>query len=166
MSYSRKDNPYEAPKKYWSEAEAKVKIAAYCAYQERCQMEVRNKLHERGIYGEKAEDLIADMISEGFLNEERFAQAFVRGKYRLKKWGRNRIVQELKFKQISANCIKSGLKEINPEEYWEILLRETEKKLKIVKESDEFRKKHKTFQYLMSRGFEQDLIQSALEELI
>lgn len=146
--------------------EAKIKIAAYCAYQERCQMEVRNKLHEKGIFGDNAEDLIAEMIAEGFLNEERFAQAFVRGKYRLKKWGRNRIQMELKQRQLSPYCIKSGMKEIDPEEYWEILKRETEKKYHSVKEQDEFKKKYKTTQYLMSRGFEIDLIQNALDELI
>lgn len=165
MSFPRKDNPFDKPKKYWSLQEAKIKIAAYCAYQDRCQMEVRNKLYEKGVYGDKAEDLIAEMISEGFLNEERFAQSFVRGKYRLKKWGRNRIQLELKQKQVSPYCIKSGLKEIDPEEYWEILIRETEKKYYSIKEQDEFKKRYKTTQYLMGRGFEMDLIQSALEEL-
>ncbi|MDX5479041.1 MAG: RecX family transcriptional regulator, partial [Cyclobacteriaceae bacterium] len=76
MSYPRKEYNPEQPKKYWSLQEAKIKIAAYCAYQERCQEEVRNKLTEKGIYGTQAEDLIALMIEEGFLNEERFAQAF------------------------------------------------------------------------------------------
>lgn len=166
MSFPRKDNSFDQPKKYWSLSEAKIRIAAFCAYQERCQMEVRKKLHERGIFGDKAEDLIADMISEGFLNEERFAQSFVRGKYRLKKWGKNKIQQELKFRQLSPYCIKSGMKEIDPEEYWEILKRETEKKLLSVKEQDEFKKRYKTTQYLMGRGFELDLIQNALDELI
>lgn len=163
MSYPRKEYDRDPPKKYWSLSEAKVRIAAFCAYQERYQQEVRNKLHERGIYGDEAEELIAYLIGEGYLNEERFAQAFVMGKFRMKKWGRNKIFQELKMRQISPNCIKSGMKEIDEEEYWETLLHLVEKKASLIRESDDFRKKYKTHQYLMGRGFENDLIQSALE---
>ncbi|WP_373520572.1 regulatory protein RecX [Aquiflexum sp.] len=163
MSYPRKEYNRDQPKKYWSLAEAKVRIASYCAYQERYQQEVRNKLHERGIYGEEAEELIAFLISEGYLNEERFAQAFVSGKFRIKKWGRNKILQELKLRHISPNCIKSGMKEIDEEEYWETLLLLVEKKASMIKESDDFKKRYKTHQYLMGRGFENDLIQSAIE---
>ncbi|EOZ92136.1 Regulatory protein RecX [Indibacter alkaliphilus LW1] len=166
MSFPRKDNPYDQPKKYWSLSEAKVRIAAYCAYQERCQLEVRNKLHERGIYGDNAEDLIAEMISEGFLNEERFAQAFVRGKFKLKKWGKNKIHQALKMKQVSPYCIKSGMKEIEPEEYWEILKNQAEKKLQNTKEQDDYKRRYKVTQFLMAKGFEHDLVQSVLDELI
>jgi regulatory protein len=165
MSYPRKEYNPDQPKKYWSLAEAKVRIASYCAYQERYQQEVRNKLHERGIYGEDAEELIAYMINEGYLNEERFAQAFVSGKFRIKKWGRNKILQELKLRQISPNCIKSGMKEIDEDEYWETLLHLVEKKASMIKESDDFKKRYKTHQYLMGRGFENDLIQSAIETI-
>jgi regulatory protein len=163
MSYPRKEYKPDQPKKYWSMAEAKVRIAAFCAYQERYQQEVRNKLQERGIYGDEAEELIAYLISEGYLSEERFAQAFVRGKFRMKKWGRNKILQELKMRQISPNCIKSGMKEIEGDEYWETLLQLVEKKASQIRESDDFKKRYKTHQYLMGRGFENDLIQSAIE---
>ncbi len=165
MSYPRKEYNPDQPKKYWSLAEAKVRIASFCAYQERYQQEVRDKLHERGIYGEDAEELIAYMINEGFLNEERFAQAFVRGKFRIKKWGRNKILQELKFRQISPNCIKSGMKEIDEAEYWDTLLHLVEKKAGLLKESDDFKKRYKIHQYLMGRGFENDLIQNAIETI-
>jgi regulatory protein len=165
MSYPRKEYNPDQPKKYWSLAEAKVRIASFCAYQERYQQEVRNKLHERGIYGDEAEELIAYLISEGYLNEERFAQAFVSGKFRIKKWGRNKILQELKFRQISPNCIKSGMKEIDAEDYWQTLLHLVEKKASLIKETDDFKKRYKTHQYLMGRGFENDLIQSAIETI-
>ena len=165
MSYPRKEYGAQIPKKPWTPQEAKVKIAAYCAYQERCQEEVRAKLSERGIYGTEAEDLIATMISEGFLNEERFAKAYVRGKYRLKKWGRNKIIHELKFRKISPNCIKSGLKEIDGDEYWNLLLQVTEKKWQSIKEGDILKKKFKIQQFLAGRGFEQDLIQLAINEI-
>ncbi len=162
MSYPRKEYGSDQPKKYWSEEEAKIKIAAYCAYQERCQKEVRDKLHERGMYGDKAEELIADLIGEGFLNEERFAQAFVRGKFRLKKWGKNKILQDLKFKNISPNCIKSGFKEIHEEEYFETLKHLSVKKWDSIFEKDNFKKRHKVFQYLIGRGYESDLVQEAI----
>jgi regulatory protein len=165
MSYPRKESASEAPKKYWTGEEAKTKIAAFCAYQERCQKEVREKLHERGLYGDKAEDLIADMISEGFLNEERFAKAFVRGKFRLKKWGRNKIMQDLKFRHISPNCIKYGFREIEDEEYVETLRELAEKKWRSLPEKDPFKKKHKVYQYLIGRGYERDLIQEAISSI-
>jgi regulatory protein len=163
MSYPRKEYGAEQPKKLWSLEEAKLKIASYCAYQDRCQKEVRTKLHERGIYGEQAEELISEMISENFLNEERFAQSFTRGRFRLKKWGRNKILQELKFKGISPNCIKSGMKEIDDEEYFKTLCQVAEKKWELSKETDPFKKKYKVQQYLMSRGFEMDLIGEAIK---
>lgn len=163
MSYPRKEYNPDRPRKYWSVAEAKVKIAAYCAYQERCQEEVRTKLAEKGLIGDQAEELISHLIEEGFLNEERFAQAFVRGKFNLKKWGRNKITQELKLRKVSPNCIKSGMKEIDPEEYWQMLLGLAEKKSGFVKDPDQFKKKYKIQQYLIGRGFESDLVQSAVE---
>jgi regulatory protein len=166
MSYPRKEYNPDQPKKYWSLEEAKLKIAAYCAYQERCQEEVRMKLAERGIYGEQAEELISDLIEEGFLNEERFAKAFVTGKYGLKKWGRNKIIHELKFRKISPNCIKSGLKEIEEDNYWHNLLSQAEKKWTLIKEKEPLIKKYKLQQYLIGRGFEVDMVQMAIEEMI
>jgi regulatory protein len=165
MSFPRKEYHTDQAKKYWSLAEAKVKLAAFCAYQERCQQEVRLKLMEKGIHGDPAEDLIAEMISEGFLNEERFAQAFTRGKFNLKKWGRVKISLQLKSKQVSPNCIKSGLKEIDPDEYMETLKDLVEKKSIALSGLDVFKKKYKIHQYLLSRGFEHDLIQEAIESV-
>jgi regulatory protein len=162
MSGWGKNNPDQAPKKYWSLEEAKGKLETYCAYQERCQWEVRRKLYEKGIHGNAAEDLIVEMISSDFLNEERFARAFARGKFRLKHWGRTRITQELKMRQISPRCIKDGLSELDPEEYYDTLLTQAEKKWEKTMEKDPFKKRYKVIQYLMSRGFEQDLVQEAV----
>lgn len=163
MSFPRKEYHADQAKKYWSLSEAKVKLAAFCAYQERCQQEVRLKLGERGIHGDAAEDLIAEMISEGFLNEERFAQTFVRGKFNLKKWGRNKISIHMKNKQVSPNCIKSGLKEIDQDVYMETLKDLVEKKSQTLSGLDIFKRKYKIQQYLLSRGFEHDLIQEAMD---
>ena len=128
MSTWGKNNREDGQKKYWSPSEAKGKLEAYCAYQERCQWEVRKKLSEKGIRGEQAEELISGLITEGFLNEERFARAFSRGKFRMKNWGKHRIIHELKLRDISPRCIQDGLTEIDPEEYADTLRREDEKK--------------------------------------
>lgn len=165
MSYPRKEYGSEPPKKYWSLSEAKVKLAAFCAYQERCQQDVRNRLAERGIFGEQAEELIAVMIEEGFLNEERFAQSFVRGKFNLTKWGRIKIIQALRFKKISERCIQTGLKEIDAEDYMQLLSREARKKWESLLKLEGFQRKIKVQQFLLGKGFEQDLIQLVLAEI-
>lgn len=165
MSFQRKANHDGSPKKQFTPAQAKVKIAAFCAYQERYQQEVRDKLYSYGLHMEEVENLISYMIEEGFLNEERFAVAFVGGKFRIKKWGRKKILQELKLRQISLNCIKSGMKEINPDEYWQTLMGLAEKKWHSSSDYDEFIRTQKVFRYLMSRGYEADLIQEAIAEI-
>lgn len=165
MSFQRKVNPDGSPKKHFTPQQAKLKIASFCAYQERCQQEVRDKLYTYGLSGEEVEDILSYMIEEGFLNEERFARAFVGGKFRIKKWGRNKILQELKLRQISPNCIKSGMKEINAEEYWETLQGLVEKKWDNLSDRDDFIRVQKVFRYLMSRGYEADIIQEAIEEV-
>src|SRR3990170_4529848 len=97
--------------------EAREKIQRYCAYQERSHREVRNKLHEFGLYRKDVDEIISDLITDGFLNEERFAKAFAGGKFRMKKWGRIKISHALEAKGISQNCIRIGLKEIEEASY-------------------------------------------------
>ncbi|MDX5340017.1 MAG: RecX family transcriptional regulator [Cyclobacteriaceae bacterium] len=162
MSTWGKNNPDQSPKKSWTLQEAKGKLETFCAYQERCTWEVRKKLFEKGIQGEQVEKLVEELSQDGFLHEERFARAFARGKFRLKKWGKNRIIQELKLRKISPENIRKGLTEIDPEEYYDTLLTQTEKKWEKTLEKDPFKKKYKVIQYLMSKGFEQDLVQEAL----
>ncbi len=165
MSSWGKYKPNESGKKSWSLEEAFEKLTTFCAYQERCPWEIRRKLYEKGIFDDKAEQLINELIAEEFVNEERFARAFARGKFRLKKWGRNRIRMELKMREISETLIKKGLSEIDPEEYYDTLLTQTEKKWEGAQEPDFFNKKYKVTQYLMARGFEMDLVKEAIENL-
>lgn len=165
MSFTRKDYGEERPRKTYNPSEAKVKIAAYCAYQERCQKEVRDKLYEYGLPSHEVEDLLTSMILEGFVNEERFAKAFVRGKFRMKKWGRLRIVRELKFRVPSDYLVQLALKEIDEQEYWKTLLHLAEKKVREVKEQDSFKRKMKLYQFLVYKGYESDLVRAALEDL-
>ncbi|KEO72088.1 regulatory protein RecX [Anditalea andensis] len=162
MSFQRKVNPDGSPKKQLTPQQAKLKIASFCAYQERCQQEVRDKLYSYGLNPEEVENLLSYMIEEGFLNEERFAVAFVGGKFRIKKWGRNKILNELKIRKISPNCIKSGMKEIPAEEYWQTLQGLAEKKWESMSDKNDFIRSQKVFRYLMSRGYEADLIQEVI----
>ena len=145
--------------------QALLKMANYCAYQERCHSEAKNKLAELGIYYENADQIIAELITQNYLNEERFAKAYAGGKFRIKKWGRNKIKQELKQKQVSDYCIQQGLKEIDADDYLVTLKKEAKEKYEKVKDKNVLIKNNKTAQYLMSRGFEADLVWDVLKLL-
>ena len=97
--------------------EARRKAEKYCAYQDRCHQEVRRKLYDLGLYGEDVDQVMARLIEDRFLDEERFARSYARGKFRMKKWGKQRITRELKSRQVSAYCIKQGLSEIEDAAY-------------------------------------------------
>jgi len=138
--------------------EGKSRGAKYCATQERSQQQVRDKLYDWGLYGDEVEEVIAWLISEDFINEERFAQSYVRGHFRLKKWGRIKIKQGLEQKKISPYCIKMGMKEIDSEAYQSTIHSLVEKKWSGLKESNLYIKKQKTVRYLLQKGFEADLV--------
>ncbi len=139
-------------------------ILHYCKYQERCHSEVRNKLYELGFGKTDVEYQISELISAGVLNEERFARAFARGKWRLLKWGRVKITQHLKAKKVSDYCIKKGLSEIDGDEYEAILLKIAEKKAEELKKERNIRAKMAKMQrFLLQKGYEQDLVKYALE---
>ena len=101
---------------------ALLKLQHYCAYQDRCHQEVRTKLLDIKVYGDELENIMTDLIRDDFLNEERYAKSYCRGKFRMKKWGKNKILQGLKLKRISAYCIKKGMTEIEDDEYIGTLL--------------------------------------------
>jgi len=142
----------------YTEKQALIKAESYCAYQERCQQELRDKLYSWGLHEIQVENVIADLIASNFINEERFAKAYAGGKFRIKKWGRVKISIELKRRKISAYCIKKGLAEIEQEEYIKTLQKVAEVKIKATKERDSKKKKYKVMNYLLSRGFENDLV--------
>ncbi|MBP7821454.1 MAG: RecX family transcriptional regulator [Saprospiraceae bacterium] len=155
----------QKPNKYVSKTQAIEKLRAYCAYQERCHIEVRNKLLELGIYGDDLEEIIIVLIEEGFLNEERFAINYARGKFRLKKWGKIRIKQELKLRKISDYCIKKAMTEIEDYDY------EATLQMLILKEKEKFQEmdndfliKSKIAAHFTRKGFENDLIWRFLNE--
>jgi len=150
-------------KKIYTATEAKRKAESYCAYQERSQQEVRDKLYFWGLHTLEAENIISYLIEENFLNEERFAKAYVLGKFRIKSWGRVKITQGLKLKQVSPPLIKIALKEINPNDYFDKLVSILEKKSRLLKESDPYKRNNKLYQYALSRGYENNLILEVLK---
>ena len=155
----------QAPKKFYTPAEALQKIAAFCTYQERTQKEVEEKLRSYGLDEDEAGEIIIRLSREKLLDEERYAKSFVRGKYRLKKWGRRRIVQDLKFKGISEYCIKQGLKEVDGDEYYQNLVDLLEKKDRQEKEKNPRARRQKLQLFLTAKGYEADLIKIALDDL-
>ena len=143
---------------------ALTKLQKYCAYRERCHSEVRTKLLEIGMRGLELEEVIAQLIDEDFLNEERFARSFARGKFRIKKWGRNKILSEMKRKNISDYCIRKGLEEIEEPEYEKTLCELLEKKWTEKKEKNLFIKRSKIAAYLIRKGYESGLVWEMLKE--
>jgi regulatory protein len=138
--------------------QAYLKARGYCAYQERSQQEVRDKLYEWGMWKEAVEDIIVKLIDANFLNEERFAIAFAGGKFRIKKWGKIKIRQALKQKGTSDYCIKKGLAAIDYDDYLNTLKEILNQKSKSTKSKNPLQRKYKIAQYAMSRGFESNLI--------
>ena len=146
--------------------EAQKKLENYCAYQERCHKEVREKLKAMKMIPEAIDNIVVHLINHNFLNEERFAKAFVRGKFRIKKWGKNRLVRELKFKDISKYAIDVALKEIDEADYFETLDELTQKRIAQVNEKNIYKKKKKVADYLLYRGWESHLVYQKLNEYL
>ncbi|RFZ94144.1 RecX family transcriptional regulator [Mucilaginibacter conchicola] len=142
---------------------AKTKAEHYCAYQERSQQEVRDKLYDWGLWPDAVEQIISYLIEENFLNEERFAKAYVQGKFNQKQWGRVKIKLGLKAKRVSPNLIKKALLVIDADDYFAALTRLIEKKAPTIAEKDSFKRRYKLQQYAMSRGYEADLISDVLK---
>jgi regulatory protein len=148
-----------------SSPDVKSKIYKYCAYQERTHFEVRNKLYEYGLSSDDVDQLITQLIGEGYLNEERFAKTFVGGKFRIKGWGRIKIVHELEAKGLTRNCIALGLKEINETDYVETLQASLKKKAAAVQVDDDYVRRDKIARYAIQKGFEPELVWRWIKEM-
>ena len=147
-------------------AEVRRKIYHYCAYQERSHQEVKNKLYDLELSSQEVDEMISHLITEGYLNEERFAKAFAGGKFRLKSWGRMKIVQALEAKGLTKNCINSGLKEIDEVDYLKTIDLLVSKKLSQVDEDNPFIKREKLANYVIQKGFEPELVWKAVREIV
>jgi regulatory protein len=131
-------------RKSLSKEQAIQKLKHYCGWQERCHQDVTSKLYQLGVRKLQHDEIIANLIEENYLNEERFAKSFARGHFRMKQWGRVKIKYELKLRKISDYCIRQALKEIDETEYENTLKKLIEK--------------NKSFEYLCAKGYEQPLI--------
>ncbi len=148
----------------YSFLEVKQKIERWCAYRDRCHQEVNQKLRDYGLDGEDTNALLAHLISYQFLDEERYAESFVSGRYKIKKWGRNKIKMHLKRKNIPSRCIDKALATIDEDQYT-LHLEDLARRKWNEKKGNAFEKKVKVQRFLVQRGYEHDLIHNALDEL-
>jgi len=151
--------------KSYTLAQAQKKLEYYCAYQERCHKEVIAKLKTLGMIPSVIDKIISELIKANYLNETRFTQSFVRGKFRIKKWGKNRILQELKVRDISSFNIKLGMKEISDDNYQKTFYELFEKRRREVKQLTKTEQKKKIFSYMSYRGWENSKVYEALRDL-
>lgn len=142
------------------------KILRYCAYQERSHLEVRQKLLALGTPPDGAEEIIVFLINEGFLNEERFARSYARGKFRMKNWGRIRIALGLEAKGVAGNCIQLALREIDSEEYLATLRKVLSLKADETHDDNLFVRRNKIASFAIRKGFEPELVWENLRDLI
>jgi regulatory protein len=151
-------------RKQLSKEQALQKLKHYCGYQERSHSEVKEKLYSLGVWKKDHDEIMAALIEENYLNEERFALAFAGGKFRMKQWGRVKIKYELKQRQVSEYSIKKALKQIDEEEYMASLKKLAENRYASLKGEQYLVRKKKTIDYLMQKGYEPGLIQIVLNE--
>lgn len=141
------------------------RIRHFCAYQERAQQEVRDKLYELGMTKPEVEEIISNLITDNFLNEARFATHFAGGHFRIKQWGKSKIQYALQQKRVSPLNIKKALKAIDQDDYNTCLLFLANKKWNSLKSEKVLSRMAKTHSFLYQRGFESNLIQSILQQL-
>ncbi|GAB2606690.1 regulatory protein RecX [Spirosoma areae] len=144
--------------------EALRKAAMFCAYQERTQQGVRDRLKEWGVLGDDAEEVIAELIQQNYLNEERFAKSFAGGKFRVKGWGKRKIKQHLQQRGISGYNLDQAMKEIAPTDYRDTLSDLLAKKRRTLRDDNPLVVKQKLVRYALSKGYESELIFSVLGE--
>ena len=145
-----------------SQKDALRKAAPFCAYQERTQREVRGRLAEWGVLGDDAEAVIAELIQQNYLNEERFAKSFAGGKFRVKGWGKRKIKQHLQQRGITGHNLEGAMQEIAPADYRDTLAAMLAKKRQSLRDDNPLVIKQKLVRYALSKGYESDLIFSVL----
>jgi regulatory protein len=153
------------PFKKYSLQEAIQKLEYYCSYQERCHNEVKEKLFSLKMNHNEIDAIIVHLIENNFLNEERFACSFARGKHRIKFWGKIRIINELKFRNISKYNIDKALQEIYQEEYLDTFHKTAERHWETISENNIQKKKKKFCDYLLRKGFESNLVFEKYDDL-
>ena len=145
--------------------QALQKLKHYCGYQERCHSEVKEKLWQLKVNRKEHDEIIASLIEDDYLNEERFAIQFAGGKYRIKQWGRVKIKHELKQRMVSDYSIKKALKQIDEKDYIKALNKLAEKRYASLKGEQWMMRKKKTIDYILQKGFESELVHKILDAL-
>jgi len=145
--------------------EAKKRLERYCIYQDRCHNEIERKLKDMKMIPEACEVIIMHLIEHDFLNEERFSKSFARGKFRIKHWGKQRIIRELKQRNISKYNIDSALKEINDDDYIKKLNALALRRFETIKEVNSYKKRQKLVNFLLYKGFESSLVYEMVSEI-
>ena len=151
--------------KYLTKEQALQKLKHYCTYQERSHYEVKQKLYELGVRTNDHDEIIASLIDEDYLNEERFAIQFAGGKFRMKQWGKKKILYALREKKVSDYSIKKALAEINEDDYLVVLKKLAEEKYNLLKNEQPMDRKKKTIDYLIQKGYEYENVNNALSSL-
>jgi regulatory protein len=157
--------PVPKKEKVYTPKEAFLKISSFCAYQERTQQEVRDKLYTYKLKQDDVEEILSRLIVENFINEERFAKTYAGSKFRQKKWGRLKILRALKEKGLSEYCIKKGMAEIEGSEYGKTLDELIENRGKKETEKNIYKRKHKLAQYLIGKGYEPEEVWEKINNL-
>lgn len=150
---------------FLSFTETLKKLEHYCSYQERCHQEVSIKLKQLGAAARDQDLILVSLIENNYLNEERFARSFARGKHRIKFWGKIRIVNELKARFISAPNIKCALSELSDAEYYETFEKLSERAWDSILEKNIVKKRKKYCDYLLRKGWESDLVYEKMQRL-
>ena len=153
-------------RKRLTKEQALQKLRFYCRYQQRCQSEIKQKLFELGINSKDHDELIGELIKENCLNDERFAAAFVSGRFKMKQWGRKKIQNGLKEKRVSDEIAQRALEQINKKEYMAILNKLAKERYASLKHEQYLVRKKKTMDYLMQKGYEVDLIRDTINNLL
>ena len=153
-------------RKRLTKEQALQKLRFYCRYQQRCQSEIKQKLFELGINSKDHHELIDELIKENSLNDERFAVAFVSGRFRLKQWGRKKIQHGLKEKRVSDETAQKALEQIDQKEYMAVLNKLAKERYASLKHEQYLVRKKKTMDYLMQKGYEVDLIRDTINNFL
>ena len=151
--------------KTYTFSEARNKLEQFCAYQERCHNEVVQKLRSMKMNGDETDCIIVHLIESHFLNESRFACSFARGKHKIKYWGKIRIINELKFRNISTYNINLALKGITAEEYLTTFDTLAQRHWQGMRETNTQKRRKKFCDFLLRKGFESHLVYDKLKEV-
>ena len=143
-----------------------AKMQNYCSYQERSFFDVKNKLISWNVQEKIMDKIISKLVDQDYLNEERYAKAFTGGKFRINKWGKNKIINELHKKQIPDIYIQIGINEIDDNEYFNTLKEIISKKDANLKIANQEKRMQKLANYAISKGYDRGIVWKILNQTI